>query len=255
MTQGDYPYDLDVEVEQLRKELALMIEVMIWAPGKIVWDDPASIKTTDEACDVLAAFRRKLEKIQESLTIESAYFVIGDRGVENVKKLIDRGVKVRIMTNSLASNDVLAAHAGHAEYRKQLLQAGAEIYEMRSDSEVIKKTWSGKSMASLHTKAMAFDNETLFIGSFNLDPRSGNLNTEAGLYVESPELAAQVLTYLDEGVLPKNSYHLQPDENDNLVWITIEDGVEVPYDKDPKSTFFQRFTSGFIEMLPVESQL
>ena len=255
IAQGDYPYDVDADVEHLRNELAAKKDVMIWAPGRIVWDDPGSVKETGEAGDLLKAFRKKLDTLEEVLIIESAYFVVGDRGVETFKKLIDRGIKVRILTNSLVSNDVLAAHAGHAEYRKALLQAGAEIYELRPDSEVIKKTWSGKPMSGLHTKAMVFDNETLFIGSFNLDPRSGIQNTEAGLYVESPELAAQVLAYMEEGVLPQNSYHLQLDANGDLLWTTIENGVEVRYDKDPKSTFGQRFTSGFIEILPIESQL
>ena len=89
----------------------------------------------------------------------------------------------------------------------------------------------------------------------DLDPRSANINTEAGLYVESPELAAQLQAYMDEGVLPENSYRLELDDDGDLVWITEDDGVEVRYDKDPLSTFGQRVTSGFIGMLPVESQL
>ena len=169
--------------------------------------------------------------------------------------MVDRGVSVRVLTNSLASNDVLAAHAGHAKFRKRLLKAGAELYELRPDSNVIKKTWSGESRAGLHTKAMVFDDESLFIGSFNLDPRSAYINTEAGIYVESPELAQRLLAYMDEGVLPKNSYRVTLDESDQLVWTTAINGEEVRYFKDPLSTFSQRFMSGFIGLLPVDSQL
>lgn len=256
ISAGEYPYDVDADVAQLRAQLAAMKDIMIWAPGKVIWDDPASVKETGEASDLVAALRRKVGNIHESYIIESAYFVVGDRGVNTVKKLVDKGVKVRIMTNSLASNDVLAAHSGHANYRKQLLQAGAEIYELRADSGIIKKNWvAGKSRAGLHTKAMVFDNESLFIGSFNLDPRSAYLNTEAGLYVESPELSAQVLAYMNEGVLPENSYRLLLDEDGDLVWVTVEDGKEVRYHKDPKSSFGQRFSSWFIGILPIESQL
>ena len=256
IAEGEYPYDVDADVTELRAQIASMKDVMIWAPGKVVWDDPATVKETGEANDLIAALRRKVGNIQESFIIESAYFVVGERGVNTVKKFVDKGVKVRIMTNSLASNDVLAAHAGHANYRKQLLQAGAEIYELRPDSYVIKKTWvAGKSSAGLHTKAMVFDNESLFIGSFNLDPRSAYLNTEAGLYVESPELTAQVLAYMNEGVLPENSYRLLLDEDGDLVWVTVEAGIEVRYHKDPKSSFGQRFSAWFIGILPIESQL
>jgi putative cardiolipin synthase len=118
-----------------------------------------------------------------------------------------------------------------------------------------KKNWKGESKAGLHTKAMVFDKEFLFIGSFNLDPRSANINTEAGIYVESRELSAILLAYMEEGVLPENSYRLKLDDDGDLVWITKDDGVEVRYDKDPMSTFGQRFMSGFIGMLPLESQL
>jgi putative cardiolipin synthase len=250
--EGDYPYSVDDDV---REFLVRAAGRTVWAPGKVIWDDPVSIEQGEEVSDLIVALRRKTDTLQKSLTIESAYFMVGDRGVKNVEKLVERGVKVRILTNSLASNDVLAAHAGHANYRKQLLEAGAELYELRTDSAIIKKTWKGKSQAGLHTKAMVFDDESLFIGSFNLDPRSANINTEAGLYVESPELAERLLAYLDEGVRPENSYQLVLNEYGSLEWVTQIDGVEVRYDKDPLSTFGQRFMSGFIGILPVESQL
>ncbi len=252
---GDYPYSADEEVIATLAILADLKDTMVWAQGKVVWDDPATIGETGETSKLKEGFHSKLDTVQESLIIESAYFIIGEGGVARAKELVDKGVRVRVLTNSLVSNDVLAAHAGHASYRKQLLAVGAELYELRADSGVIQKTWSGDSKAGLHTKAMVFDEESLFIGSYNLDPRSGNINTEAGLYVESPELAAQLLAYMDEGILPENSYHLMLNEDDDLVWITEDDGVAVYFDKDPLSTFWQRFMSGFIGILPVESQL
>ncbi len=256
ISAGDYPYSVDQDLTELRSKLVQAKDEMVWAPGRIVWDDPADIVDTGETNTIKTGLRNKLDTVQDSLIIESAYFVIGDGGIERAKELVDKGVRVRVLTNSLVSNDVLAAHAGHAKYRKRLLEAGAEVYELRADSgEIIKKTWTGDSKAGLHTKAMVFDEESLFIGSYNLDPRSANINTEAGLYVESPELAAQLLAYMDEGVKQENSYRLMLDEDGDLVWITANDGVEVRYDKDPHSTFGQRFMSGFIGIMPVESQL
>ena len=249
---GDYPYDVEDDIAEI---LYRIKGQAIWAAGKVVWDDPAAIREGRQVSDLTAALRRKVDSLEKSYIIESAYFVVQDSGVENVKKMVDRGVSVRVLTNSLASNDVLAAHAGHAKFRKGLLKAGAELYELRPDSNVIKKTWSGESRAGLHTKAMVFDDESLFIGSFNLDPRSAYINTEAGIYVESPELAQRLLAYMDEGVLPKNSYRVTLDESDQLVWTTAINGEEVRYFKDPLSTFSQRFMSGFIGLLPVDSQL
>jgi len=100
-----------------------------------------------------------------------------------------------------------------------------------------------------------FDREAVFIGSFNLDPRSGSIDTEAALYVESPELAEQVIAYMDEGVQAQNSYRVLLDENGELVWITEIDGREVRYHSDPETSLRQRFISGSIMLLPVEHQL
>jgi putative cardiolipin synthase len=198
---------------------------------------------------------QKVTSLKREFTIESAYFIVGARGVKAFQQMCDRGIKIRVLTNSLASNDVIPAHAGHAEFRDELLQTCAQIYEVRPDSGMIRKSWQGDSMAGLHTKAMVFDRESVFIGSFNLDPRSAVLNTEAGLYVDSPELAEQVLAYMDEGISPANSYHVKLDEKGKLYWETIIDGITVRYDDEPETTFWQRFQSDFIELLPVESQL
>lgn len=225
---GNYPYALDKDVDELWSKIDTLQHSFIWAPGTIVWDDPDVIDGDPEVgTPVIERLRRKLDTVDQSLFIESAYFVVGDGGVEQIRDMTARGVHVRVLTNSLVSNDVLAAHAS---YRRDLIEAGAEMYELRADSEVIKKTWVGESRAGLHTKALVFDEKSLFVGSFNLDPRSANINTEAGLYVESPELAARLLDYMDEG-------------------------VELRFDADPLSTFWERLQSGVIGLLPIESQL
>ena len=88
-----------------------------------------------------------------------------------------------------------------------------------------------------------------------MDPRAGEINTEIVLYVKSEELARQVIAYMDEGVLPKNSYRVQLDEYGHLVWITEKDGQKVRYTMEPESTFWQRFVSGFVQSLDIEGQL
>jgi putative cardiolipin synthase len=200
---------------------------------------------------------RRVGRLDSELLIESAYFAPQDRGADTLSKLHDRGVRIRVLTNSLASNDVLAAHAGYTEHRADLIADGIELYELRPDhGPVSKKVLSGSSKAALHTKAIVFDRKDVFIGSMNLDPRSGDISTEAGpFYVESPELAAQVIDYMDEGVRPENSYRVLLDEKGKLYWVTESDGKEQRFDKDPHSTGMQRFIAGFIRLLPVEGQL
>jgi putative cardiolipin synthase len=205
---------------------------------------------------MLDAMLGLVDEVREELLIESAYFVLRDRGVEKLQELENRGVRVRILTNSLASNDVLAAHAGYAKRRRRLVASNIELYELRPyPGPVSKGMLLGRSKAALHTKALVFDRRKVFIGSLNLDPRSGDINTEAGLLVDSPDLAAQVIAYLDEGVDPYIAYRLLMDEDYELYWVTESNGQELRYDKDPLSTATQRAISNFISLLPVEDQL
>jgi putative cardiolipin synthase len=165
-------------------------------------------------------------------------------------------VRVRVLTNSLSSNDVVAAHSGYSVYRERLLESGVELHEVRADSAEVQQTLlSGKSRAALHTKAAVFDREAIFVGSFNYDPRSANLNTEIGLYAESPELAEQLAAFMDEGVAPHNSYALSLDGEGGLIWRTQRDGVRQQHDYDPATSFSQRFLSDFMTLLPIENQL
>jgi cardiolipin synthase C len=189
--------------------------------------------------------------------IESPYFVLPDRVIERVRQLTARGVKVRVLTNSAASNDVIAAHAGYANTREKLLKAGAELYELRPDTDM-ERRWSvlsGKSRAAMHNKFIVFDRKSVFIGSFNLDPRSATLNTEIGVMINSPEIASQAAKIMDEGVTPGSAYHVMLDNDDRLVWTAENKGEKVQYDKDPETNIWHRFVFNFIGILPIEDQL
>jgi putative cardiolipin synthase len=164
----------------------------VWAKGRVIADDPEDITRGKETDDVVEFIRGRTAQLKEELLIESPYFVLPARAQVTVKALHQRNVRVRVLTNSLASNDMLVAHSGYAKTRRRLLKNGMELYELRPDTDAFRPGWSllaGRSQAALHTKAMAFDSQAVFIGSFNLDNRSAVINTEAGLYIESPELA------------------------------------------------------------------
>jgi putative cardiolipin synthase len=183
--------------------------------------------------------------------------------VERTRLNKERGIRQRLLTNSLATNDVAAAHAGYAKYRRDLLRNGLEIYELRPDASPVRKNWSvlaGRSKASLHTKAFVVDRELVAIGSFNVDPRSIALNTEIVILVKSDALAAQVLQYMEEGIQPDNSYRviLETDADtgaERLVWITENDGVEVRYYSEPEVGVWRRFSTWFMGLLPIEKHL
>ncbi len=251
-----YPYAVYPKVAAIRQDVAALKKRLVWAPAYVVWDDPADFKQGERTGKVMKALAGKLDQLKSELLMENAYFVPTQAGADRLKLLSNRGVKVRILTNSLSSNDVIAVHAGYSKYREELLEAGVELYEVRADSAEVQQTlFSSESKAGLHTKAAVFDDNSVFVGSFNLDPRSANLNTEIGLYVESSELADRLKSFMDEGVSPGNSYRLELDESGKIIWITEEDGKVVTFESDPGSTAGQNVVSGIIASLPVEDQL
>lgn len=254
--QDNYPFPLEVETQKLIDRLESIFADFVWAPGEIVWEDPSSIYEGISEGRMNKALYERLRTLEHELLIESAYFVPRTVGVDATGRLAERGVNVRVLTNSLAANDVLAAHAGYSKYRKALLENGVELYELRPyPGAVDKKIVSAESKAALHTKAIVFDRKDVFIGSFNLDPRSAAINTEAGIYVQSPELAGQVVDFMEEGVAPENAFRVLLDDNSDLRWVIEKDGVRLDYDTDPNSRWYQRWIARLIALMPIDKQL
>jgi putative cardiolipin synthase len=255
---ADYPYPIDQDLDELAARGADFRDNLVWAHGQIIADDPEAIARGEESDDVVKFIRGRVAQLKEELLVESPYSVLPARAQATVKALHERNVRVRMLTNSLASNDMLPAHSGYAKTRRRLLEDGMELYELRPDTDAFRPGWSlrsGGSRAALHAKAMAFDREAVFIGSFNLDPRSAAINTEAGLYIESPELAEKLTAYMATGVVPANSYHVLLDPDGKIVWETVKDGQTVRYHNEPDTGFRRRFVAGLWKLLPIDSQL
>jgi len=249
-----YPYPIDEKLAGLRDRLVQIRDNFIWAPGKVLVENPSRVDANADNI-IASALRQRISEVEREVLIESPYFVLGDVNIERVQQLTARGVKVRVLTNSAASHDVLPALAGYVYTRKKLLKAGIELYELRPDSNM-KRDWSVlASKAALHAKSLVFDRKSVFIGSFNLDPRSTALNTEIGVMIDSPEIAGQVGELMDEGVSPGSAFHVTLDPNDNLVWSTENNEGKVEYYTDPETNLFYRFMVGLIGLLPIEDQL
>ena len=181
-----------------------------WAPVTLVYDEPTKIQGKASRSDLLLT--RLLEAFgttEREVDIISPYFVPGEKGTASLCQLRERGIRVRIVTNSLAATDVGAVHAAYGKRRKALLTCGASIYEMRPDAgsatrdttaDKDKKMLGGSSTASLHAKSFAMDRNRVFVGSFNLDPRSAELNTEMGFVIASPALAGALSGWLDRQI-------------------------------------------------------
>ena len=257
-----YPYEVFRERQQRIARLDRLRESFIWADAEVLFDDPdkAAGKSTQ---GIAPRLRQVIANLRDELLIESAYFVPGTNGVDLLGQLENRGVDVRILTNSLASNDVIPAFSGYAPYRVPLLRRGVELHELRADPGTVRRYWSNLAVharASLHTKTLVFDRSDVFIGSMNLDPRSGRINTEIGLLIHSEELSTQVAEYIELGMKPDNSYELSLDDNPGrsvgpLTWQSETDGEIVRHYDEPDTALGQKVRAWFLSLLPIEKQL
>jgi len=234
-----------------------------WVEAVVFYDQPEKIlhdfdKTEYHLAPKLAPY---FEGVQEELIIFSPYFVPGKKGTAFLTQLSQRGVRVRILTNSLSSNDVGVVHAGYAKYRKDLLRGGVELYEMNKKmtrkQRKEKKGKGGSSTASLHTKSFVFDRKKVFIGSLNLDPRAVVHNTEIGVVLESTEIAPEMSDWFDQNI-EEVAFRLELNKEsgtEKLLWHGLVDGKQQTFDVDPYTGFWRRFGIGFMSILPIESQL
>lgn len=238
ITAKGYPYPTYQNIDDLRARLVQIRDNFIWAAGRVLVEEPSRVDTEAEIGVIHTALSQRVSEVEHEILIESPYFVLPDRVIERVGQLTAKGVKVRALTNSAASNDVFMAHAGYANTREKLLKAGAELYELRPDSNM-ERRWSVlsfKSRAGLHNKFIVFDRKSVFIGSFNLDPRSSTLNTEIGLMIDSSEIAGQAAKIMDDGISPGSAYQVTLDQDDRLRWTAENDGKKFSTTKIGRQT-------------------
>ena len=230
----------------------------IWATYTLAVDSPdKSIKSKAKtAPSITTPLREALFSANRELIIMSPYFVPGKNGIAFLADLQVRGIDVTVITNSLAANNQATVHGGYAPSRKPLLKAGVRLLEVRPDAHVSGSEFMAASgaKATLHTKAFVVDRERSFIGSFNFDPRSAKINTELGVIIDSPEIAEALASEIDANIAAQ-TYEVFLNERGKLRWRAIDDGEELIYDKEPKTTWGQRFAAGFYRILPIRGQL
>lgn len=232
-----------------------------WGDGKVVYDPPEKLLEELGKSDryVISQLAPHMETVREELIIFSPYFVPGTDGVAFLKAMEDRGVHVRILTNSLASNDAAIVHAGYLKYRKAMLRAGVELYELDNKfTTEERKSRLGSSKASLHAKSFVLDRESVFIGSLNLDPRAVYFNTEIGVIFRAPDLAGEMARTFDEQI-NKVAFRLELTRNEKgsekILWHGPANGEREVFDHDPRAGLWRRFWVIFLSIFPIQSQL
>ena len=204
-----------------------IVDAMSWEDVSFISDIPGKNSGEEglggggESTELLI---NAVKNAKSSILIQSPYLVMPEGGIELFEELVGRGVRIRVSTNSLASTDNIQAFSGYQGQRKALLKAGVELFEFNPypaiRDELIERFPQiavRNPVFAIHAKSMVIDDRTVFIGTFNLDPRSANLNTEVGMLTDSPGLAMQLTASIERDIDPTNSWHTTLDFNPDSV--------------------------------------
>lgn len=267
-----YPSGFYDEPKKIEDELATLEKKLLWGKARLLVDAVPELdgktQTHDELDQIddslgrLTALGRLVDESSEEILIQSAYLILLDGGFKRLSAAHGRGVKAKLATNSMATNNHLSAFAGYRKQRKKLLETGADLYEMRPDAQSEQAVFTEaqleeyQTIFGLHAKTMVFDRKYTFVGSFNLDPRSVNLNTEIGLLVESESLARAVAESIENDMAAGNSWQVILKDGGSVEWITVENGVVTSeLEKEPMTSSGRRIEADLLMVVPDESQL
>jgi putative cardiolipin synthase len=234
---------------------------MVWAKGTVVAEAP--VREADDArparslSEVSRTLAIEREGVKNELVMVMAYYVPGTRGVEVMSELARRGVRVRILTNSLASTDIMAVHAGYSRYRAALLAAGVELHEYRPDAQRPAREGHlmrvGDSESALHAKVIVYDRRLVWIGSANSDPRSRRLNTEGGFLIDSPALAERLLARFEDDFSFQHSWRLALEGSEGeqrVAWTGMLNGELARLRDEPGADAARRLRAWFYSLIP-----
>lgn len=244
--------DSSIDIDLINKQVPFR-----WTDMQFLSDDVGKLtKSVPTTTNLVQQLRVLLGTPSKELTIISSYFVPTKDGVNTLVQLAESGVDIKILTNSFDATDVTAVHSGYSQWRPKLLRAGIKIYELKSTASEEKrdnKLWKARSQSStsLHAKTFAIDDHQVFIGSYNVDPRSANINTEMGVIINDDELAQQLHDALSDDLLGQ-AYEVKLLDNGQLQWHTLENGENIIYDAEPRVDFTDHIWLKIMSWLPID---
>ncbi len=234
---------------------------LIWGRGAVLVDPPdKGVRDADRAWKDSLAYQAlmKIWTAEREVTITSPYLIPGPLGIDAFEALGRRQVRVTVLTNSLAATDEPLVHTGYARYRPRLIDAGVELYELVPSRTRQNKRLGVFSSSSgrLHAKTAVVDGDKSFIGTMNLDPRSRTQNTELGVFVESRELALEMLRVIDAS-RQQSAYRVRrAPGSGELQWLARDgDQGETVHDSEPESTLWLRLHNLLLGVLVPEQLL
>jgi putative cardiolipin synthase len=251
-----FPYRLPDSRDQALAYVTDEMHAAVLAPTQMLFDDPRKGDIHTAQPSHIRQVLTQTPPASEAILM-NPYFIPQERFTEALIDQEKRGVRVRILTNSLASTDVVAVHSAYGKRRPDLLKGGVSLFEVRPDAEARSRFISPEcpnATLSLHGKVMVLDRRRVFVGSMNLDPRSHHLNTEDGMLVDSPQLAEQVAQCLQVGFDPPNAWRLEY-QDDRVLWLTTRNGTQVLKTNDPDASCGRKIQCDILSLLPIEGEL
>ena len=258
----DTEYAQALRSAELGRDVRAGNVALVAARAWVVYDAPGKLDKAGAQGPgrIFAALRPLVEAAQSEVIMVTPYFVPSGRGIELLCGLVQRGVSVKLLTNSLASTDVPAVHSGYARYRPRLLACGVQMHELRPSVTPAGHKRSGLSSgASLHAKAIAVDRRSVVVGSMNLDPRSRLSNTEVAVFIESAQIGSQLGAMFQEATAPDQAYRVELSEPGNaaapLVWLGREDDKPVRHTDEPGASWWRRMIVDLFDAFAPEELL
>lgn len=259
-----YPLRFRDSLTATDQRLVGLEDELVWGTAQLIYDipgkndDPQRMDAFGRSGELL---RKAVLQAQHEVLAQTPYLVMMPTTFDVVDQLLAQGVDVHIVTNSLSSTDNIAAFAGYARQRQRMLRIGVRLYELRPDAPLREQLIErhayieGKGDLGLHAKTVVIDQKVVFIGSFNMDPRSTHLNTEMGLLIQNRELANQVVEVIQRDMRPENSWHLRLNGQGDIVWQGTRDGKTLEFESDPDASFSKRLKLLMFSLLPISSIL
>jgi putative cardiolipin synthase len=229
---------------------------LLWTEAEILVDRPDRGSEFPDSAFMMFTSDAHAQP-RESAVIQTAYLIPNGPTLAHLERISSTGADIRILTNSAKSNNHSSVHAYYAGYRKKLLTAGIDLYEVQSNGSLaayLDRTGED-AHAGLHTKAMVIDDRVAVIGSYNMDPRSRVWNSEIALVVENRDFAAEVLAEMARDFAPEAAWRLSLDDAGELVWSGQSENELVQRTRDPGSSWWDRFLWGIVRIIPLENEL
>ncbi len=257
----DFPYRVEFNKEMVRAPITDLLGSLVWARAEVFYDSlgGGNNSAAPDFTTVARSLRHVLKGTREELLIQSPYLILRDVGIEAISRATAKGVRVSIMTNSMASTDMVSAQAWYANRRPQILSSGARVFELRPDAEMrsdySRRSNEGVVPLALHAKSIVADRKLLYIGTFNLDQRSASINSEIALVIHSEILASQVAESFFRDVLPANSWEAVLSLHGRVNWIEERKSGRIIHDAAPLVSPGRQVEAALMSILPIESQL